>query len=120
MKELMMSLQEMESNERNLASTLKQSSSGCNNGDEQEKQGDDTESCNHFINHAEIAWHEGRKQWIGDRTKRQNKVNKEPVISWSMTYEDLLLTNQHFHRRIPLAEMVDFLVDVWHEHGLYD
>ncbi|CAA2984319.1 Hypothetical predicted protein, partial [Olea europaea subsp. europaea] len=39
---------------------------------------------------------------------------------WSMTYEDLLSTNDPFSEPIPLPEMVDFLVDIWHDEGLFD
>ncbi|RVW39108.1 hypothetical protein CK203_084118 [Vitis vinifera] len=37
-----------------------------------------------------------------------------------MTYEDLLSTNEPFSEPIPLTEMVDFLVDIWQDEGLYD
>ncbi|KAA0043988.1 uncharacterized protein E5676_scaffold352G002770 [Cucumis melo var. makuwa] len=72
-----------------------------------------------FINHAEIAWHERRKEWVGDRSENVQREPKEPILSWTMTYEDLL-TAEPFQQPIPLAEMVDFLVDIWHEDGLYD
>ncbi|CAA6666566.1 unnamed protein product [Spirodela intermedia] len=110
----------MESKDSNLASTKAPLPSGLSIVNEQEKHGDDNVSCVSFINHAEIAWHERRKEWVGDQSKKPHRMTKEPVISWSTTYEDLLSTNQHFPRRIALAEMVDFLVDIWHEDGLYD
>ncbi|KAH7574129.1 hypothetical protein JRO89_XS03G0255600 [Xanthoceras sorbifolium] len=40
--------------------------------------------------------------------------------NWNATYESLLGTNKPFSRPIPLPEMVDFLVDVWEQEGLYD
>ncbi|MQL78747.1 hypothetical protein Taro_011198, partial [Colocasia esculenta] len=46
--------------------------------------------------------------------------NSKSPSSWCTAYEDLLSTNQPFPQPIPLAEMVDFLVDIWHEEGLYD
>ncbi|GAB4854993.1 hypothetical protein Ancab_023580 [Ancistrocladus abbreviatus] len=55
-----------------------------------------------FVNHAAIAWHENRRKWIGDRSRRSKRGPKEPVISWSMAYEDLLLTNEPFKESIPL------------------
>ncbi|KAI4382700.1 hypothetical protein MLD38_008630 [Melastoma candidum] len=71
------------------------------------------------INHA--VWRESRKEWLGrDQTQRSGKVVKDPIISWSTSYEDLLLTNEPFSEPIPLAEMVDFLVDVWHMERLFD
>ncbi|KAJ6820602.1 uncharacterized protein M6B38_396540 [Iris pallida] len=73
-----------------------------------------------FVNHAAIAWNQRRKEWVGDQSKPPRRVSREPTISWCTTYEDLLSTNQPFAEPIPLSEMVDFLVDIWHEEGLYD
>ncbi|KAK6775205.1 hypothetical protein RDI58_026206 [Solanum bulbocastanum] len=41
-------------------------------------------------------------------------------VNWSTTYEELLSTTDPFSERIPLTEMVDFLVDIWHDEGLFD
>lgn len=73
-----------------------------------------------FINHAAEAWAEMRRQWVGHQAEVPRKAPREPVISWSTTYDDLLSTSERFPQRIPLSEMVDFLVDIWHEEGLYD
>ncbi|KAL2525888.1 hypothetical protein Adt_10942 [Abeliophyllum distichum] len=73
-----------------------------------------------FVNHAAISWHESRREWIGDLSQRSERVPKDQIISWSMTYEDLLSTNDPFPEPIPLPEMVDFLVDIWHDEGLFD
>ncbi|XP_010543438.1 PREDICTED: uncharacterized protein LOC104816354 [Tarenaya hassleriana] len=75
---------------------------------------------NIFVNHAEISWHEMRKQWVGDPSKRTSRMRAELAISFNATYEDLLLSNAPFHKPIPLAEMVDFLVDSWLGDGLFD
>ncbi|KAL1196629.1 hypothetical protein V5N11_021526 [Cardamine amara subsp. amara] len=75
---------------------------------------------NIFVNHAEIAWQEMRKKWVGDPSKRTSEMPVEPVISFNATYEDLLLSNTTFHKPIPLAEMVDFLADYWQGDGLFD
>ncbi|KAE8680821.1 putative small heat-shock protein [Hibiscus syriacus] len=40
--------------------------------------------------------------------------------SWNATYESLLGSNKPFPQPIPLPEMIDFLVDVWEQEGLYD
>ncbi|GLT88832.1 hypothetical protein SLE2022_068410 [Rubroshorea leprosula] len=68
------------------------------------------------------AWHENRKRWVGDQSQRSKRITKDPIIScsWTTTYEGLLSTNEPFSEAIPLAEMVDFLVDIWHEEGLFD
>ncbi|XP_051216015.1 uncharacterized protein [Lolium perenne] len=73
-----------------------------------------------FINHAAIAWAEMRSQWIGDKKKAPKEAGQEPIISWCTTYDDLLSTSERFSQPIPLPEMVDFLVDIWYEEGLYD
>lgn len=73
-----------------------------------------------FVNHAEIAWHERRREWVGDQSQGSRRAPREPIMSWTTTYEDLLLSTEPFQQPIPLAEMVDFLVDIWNEEGLYD
>ncbi|XP_021894997.1 uncharacterized protein LOC110812513 isoform X2 [Carica papaya] len=72
-----------------------------------------------FINHAAIAWQESRKKWVGEQPQ-QHRMAKDPIISWSTTYEELLSSNEPFSKPIPLPEMVDFLVDIWQDEGLYD
>ncbi|CAI9771492.1 unnamed protein product [Fraxinus pennsylvanica] len=43
------------------------------------------------------------------------------LLFWlECNYESLLGTSKPFAQPIPLAEMVDFLVDVWEQEGLYD
>ncbi|XP_073305325.1 uncharacterized protein [Primulina huaijiensis] len=73
-----------------------------------------------FVNHAAIAWDENRRKWTGNLSQKPKRIPKDPIISWSMTYEDLLSTNDPFSEPIPLAEMVDFLVDIWQDEGLFD
>ncbi|KAL7586940.1 uncharacterized protein LOC111913202 [Lactuca sativa] len=75
-----------------------------------------------FINHGLISWNESRRKWIGDQSQRsqRERTPEDPVISWSTTYEDLLSNNDRFPEPIPLSEMVDFLVDIWLDEGLYD
>ncbi|KAI3799685.1 hypothetical protein L1987_34984 [Smallanthus sonchifolius] len=73
-----------------------------------------------FINHGAIAWNEGRSQWVGDQSQKLQRMPKDPILSWSATYEDLLSTSNRFSEPIPLSEMVDFLVDTWHIEGLFD
>ncbi|KAK2969073.1 hypothetical protein RJ640_021112 [Escallonia rubra] len=89
-------------------------------GNEAKKPAENNGSTHVYTNHAAIAWHESRRKWIGDQSQRSNRMQKDPIISWSMTYEDLLSTHDPFPERIPLPEMVDFLVDIWHDEGLYD
>lgn len=70
--------------------------------------------------HAEIAWQEMRKKWVGDPSNRTSEMPDEPVIGFNATYEDLLTSNTPFNKPIPLAEMVDFLFDIWHGDGLFE
>nr|XP_034916475.1 uncharacterized protein LOC118050281 isoform X1 [Populus alba] len=73
-----------------------------------------------FINRGLLLWNQTRQQWLGNK-KTQNRTQvREPMISWNATYESLLGSNRPFSRPVPLAEMVDFLVDVWEQEGLYD
>ncbi|PPR83044.1 hypothetical protein GOBAR_AA37667 [Gossypium barbadense] len=69
--------------------------------------------------YAAISWHENRRKWTGDKSQKARKISKDQVISWSTTYEELLSTNEPFSEPIPLPEMVDFLVDIWHDDGLF-
>lgn len=73
-----------------------------------------------FVNHAEIAWHQMRKEWVGNRSKKLERPSKDSIVSLTMSYEDLLLSTEPFQQPISLPDMVDFLVDFWHEEGLYD
>ncbi|XP_017415436.1 uncharacterized protein LOC124821456 isoform X2 [Vigna umbellata] len=74
-----------------------------------------------FVNHAAIAWHEDRRKWVGDRSQHPPRIAKDQIISWSTSYEELLSTNEPFAEPIPLPEMVDFLVDIWHDdEGFFD
>ncbi|KAG5537558.1 hypothetical protein RHGRI_024872 [Rhododendron griersonianum] len=40
--------------------------------------------------------------------------------NWNATYESLLGSSKPFSQPVPLAEMVDFLVDIWEQEGMYD
>lgn len=74
-----------------------------------------------FVNHGLLLWSQTRQQWVGNK-KLENKPQKvqEPKLSWNATYDTLLGTNKPFTQSIPLSEMVDFLVDVWEQEGMYD
>ncbi|KAJ7972344.1 Zinc finger protein [Quillaja saponaria] len=73
-----------------------------------------------FVNHAETAWHQMRREWVGNQSLKLQRPPREPIMSLTTKYEDMLLSTEPFQQTIPLAEMVDFLVDIWHEEGLYD
>ncbi|KAI5060241.1 hypothetical protein GOP47_0024661 [Adiantum capillus-veneris] len=73
-----------------------------------------------FVNHALLLWEEQRRQWVGNRRERSSKDACEPVLSAETTYEDLLTTSRPFPRPVPLKEMMQFLVKIWMQEGLYD
>ncbi|XP_022951411.1 uncharacterized protein LOC111454240 isoform X2 [Cucurbita moschata] len=77
-------------------------------------------SSTEFVNSGLLLWNETRKQWVGNKTSESQKRVREPKISWNATYDSLLTTNKPFPEAIPLAEMIEFLVDVWEQEGLYD
>ncbi|XP_038986450.1 uncharacterized protein LOC103718530 isoform X1 [Phoenix dactylifera] len=80
-----------------------------------------TSNPSEFINHGLLLWNQTRQQWIGNRRpETQLQQVREPELSWNATYDSLLGTNKPFPQPIPLSEMVDFLVDIWEQEGLYD
>ncbi|KAK9102007.1 hypothetical protein Sjap_019261 [Stephania japonica] len=80
-----------------------------------------TSSPPEFVNHGLLLWNQTRQQWVGNRRAGNRKEQlREPRISWNATYDNLLGTNKPFPQPIPLSEMVDFLVDVWEQEGMYD
>ncbi|XP_016465234.1 uncharacterized protein LOC107788091 isoform X2 [Nicotiana tabacum] len=79
-----------------------------------------TNNNSEFVNHGLILWSKTRQEWIGSRTPEKRTAAGEPKLSFDASYETLLGTNKPFPQSIPLSEMVDFLVDVWEQEGLYD
>lgn len=80
-----------------------------------------TNNHSEFVNHGFVRWNQIRQQWVGRKIpENQPKQLLEPKLSWNATYDSLLGSNKPFPKRIPLAEMVDFLVDVWEQEGMYD
>ncbi|KAJ6922117.1 hypothetical protein NC652_015928 [Populus alba x Populus x berolinensis] len=78
-------------------------------------------SNSEFVNHGLLLWQLNRLQWIGSGTSgNQNQRRQESRLSWNATYEGLLGSRNPFPKPIPLSEMVNFLVDVWEQEGLYD
>ncbi|TYH48756.1 hypothetical protein ES332_D10G089600v1 [Gossypium tomentosum] len=96
-----------------------------------------------FVNHGNplrtsfglLLWNQIRQRWVGNRRSQNRKqLVQEPKLnthclsmvkqfwlcSWNATYENLLGSNKPFPQPIPLSEMIDFLVDVWEQEGLYD
>ncbi|KAF5466739.1 hypothetical protein F2P56_016641 [Juglans regia] len=74
-----------------------------------------------FVNHGLLLWNQTRQRWVGSK-RSENRVQqtREPKLSWNASYESLLGSNKPFPQPIPLVEMVDFLVDIWEQEGLYD
>ncbi|XP_058201816.1 uncharacterized protein LOC131316461 isoform X1 [Rhododendron vialii] len=79
-----------------------------------------TSNPTEFVNHGLLLWNQTRQQWTGNKKPLTSTQVREPKLSSNATYESLLGTNKAFRQPIPLPEMVDFLVDVWEQEGLYD
>ncbi|XP_029129737.1 uncharacterized protein LOC109811097 [Cajanus cajan] len=73
-----------------------------------------------FINHGLLLWNQIRQQWVGNKRSDNVSEIQEPRISSNATYDNLLGNNKPFPQPIPLREMIDFLVDIWEQDGLYD
>nr|GEV78776.1 hypothetical protein [Tanacetum cinerariifolium] len=66
-----------------------------------------------FVNHAELAWHEMRRAWVGDRSQTSDTNCRQPIMSWTTSFEDLLESGEPFPEPISLVDVVDLLVDIW-------
>ncbi|KAJ9190035.1 hypothetical protein P3X46_001272 [Hevea brasiliensis] len=74
-----------------------------------------------FVNHGLLLWNQTRQRWVGDkRSMNRAQQSQEPKLNWNATYDSLLGSNKPFPQPIPLSEMVDFLVDIWEQEGMYD
>ncbi|GAV87058.1 LOW QUALITY PROTEIN: DUF4050 domain-containing protein, partial [Cephalotus follicularis] len=87
-----------------------------------------------FVNHGKLLlWNQTRQRWVGHKRPengepqvREPKLNTHCLCmvkwlcSWNATYDSLLGSNKPFPQPIPLSEMVDFLVDIWEQEGMYD
>ncbi|TQD70981.1 hypothetical protein C1H46_043485 [Malus baccata] len=68
-----------------------------------------------------LLWNQTRHLWVGNKkSESPSKKIREPKLSWNASYESLLGSTKPFPQPIPLPEMVDFLVDIWEQEGLYD
>ncbi|CAA2998664.1 Hypothetical predicted protein [Olea europaea subsp. europaea] len=79
-----------------------------------------TSDHSEFINHGLLLWNQTRLQWVGNKRSQSRGKVQNPVLSWNASYESLLGNSKKFPQLIPLSEMVDFLVDIWEQEGLYD
>ncbi|CAL0335277.1 unnamed protein product [Lupinus luteus] len=80
-----------------------------------------TSTHTEFVNHGLILWNQSRQHWVGNKKpETRTQQLREPKLSWNATYESLLGSNKPFWQPIPLSEMVDFLIDIWEQEGLYD
>ncbi|KAH6761595.1 hypothetical protein C2S52_019028 [Perilla frutescens var. hirtella] len=79
-----------------------------------------TEKTKTVLDVGLLLWNQSRLQWLGTKKPQPHRKNQEPVLSWNASYENLLGTSKRFPQPVPLSEMVDFLVDIWDQEGLYD
>ena len=77
-----------------------------------------------FVNQGLLLWNQTRERWVGkERPKDNNPTDRNhgSKINWNTaSYDSLLGSNKLFPQPIPLNEMVDFLVEIWEQDGLYD
>ncbi|KAM0068682.1 hypothetical protein Hdeb2414_s0002g00075921 [Helianthus debilis subsp. tardiflorus] len=97
-----------------------QSSKGSKTVNDEKKSTIRDDSNPLFVNHAEMAWHEMRRAWVGDRSQKSHTKFRQPILSWTTSFEDLLSTGEPFPEPIPLTDVVDLLVDIWAEEGFYN
>ncbi|XP_050268435.1 uncharacterized protein LOC126712933 isoform X3 [Quercus robur] len=98
------------------------SSIGTSNQAPLDQQGFDgsVSNASEFVNHGLLLWNQTRQQWLGNKRSQSHPQVREPKIRWNETYDSLLSTKKPFRQPIPLREMVEFLVDIWDQEGLYD
>ncbi|XP_051119579.1 uncharacterized protein LOC127243537 isoform X2 [Andrographis paniculata] len=73
-----------------------------------------------FVNHGLLLWNQTRQKWLEcKRPRRLSQPVLDPKLSWNAIY-DGVLSYKPFLQPVPLSEMVDFLVNVWEQEGLYD
>ncbi|KAG6411204.1 hypothetical protein SASPL_129282 [Salvia splendens] len=72
-----------------------------------------------FINHGKSAAMEPKPLSM-DVDFLSHSLTLWRPYSWNASYENLLGTSKRFPQPVPLSEMVDFLVDIWDQEGLYD
>ncbi|KAJ4890005.1 Uncharacterized protein Rs2_29753 [Raphanus sativus] len=75
-----------------------------------------------FVNQGLLLWNQTRERWVGkERASNSPERNQGAKINWNAaSYDNLLGSNKLFPQPIPLNEMVDFLVEIWEQDGLYD
>ncbi|KAG2268385.1 hypothetical protein Bca52824_062940 [Brassica carinata] len=76
-----------------------------------------------FVNQGLLLWNQTRERWVGKEKPNNNLPdrNQGSKINWNAaSYDSLLASNKLFPQPIPLNEMVDFLVEIWEQDGLYD
>ncbi|AES81911.2 DUF4050 family protein [Medicago truncatula] len=56
-----------------------------------------------FVNHAEIAWNQKRKEWVGDQSNKAQRPPRVSTICLTGNPNDMLFSNESFRPPIPLA-----------------
>ena len=76
-----------------------------------------------FVNQGLLLWNQTRERWVRGKERDSNPPERKQgaKINWNAaSYDSLLGSNKLFPQPIPLNEMVDFLVEIWEQDGLYD
>ncbi|XP_042945867.1 uncharacterized protein LOC122279339 isoform X2 [Carya illinoinensis] len=69
---------------------------------------------------AKTAWHERRREWVGDHSKKSQRAPRKPTMGLVTADMDRLLSSQPYQQLMPLPVLVALLVEIWIEEGLYD
>ncbi|KAI3710126.1 hypothetical protein L2E82_39900 [Cichorium intybus] len=56
---------------------------------------------------AELAWHEMRRAWFGDRSQTLHTKFRHTILSWTISFQDLIASAEPFPDPVPLAENED-------------
>ena len=48
---------------------------------------------------AAIAWEQNRREWIGDRSRRSKRIQKDPIIRYMLSTASLVIPSP-FRRKI--------------------
>ncbi|GAU20327.1 hypothetical protein TSUD_338080 [Trifolium subterraneum] len=99
-------------------------SSNAHQGDSSEGSRDANENSltgkEAYVNPAEVAWNQMRKEWVGDQSKKIQRPPEASTICLTTSSEDMLLYGEPFRSPIPLPAVVNYFVKVWEDEGLFE
>ena len=77
-----------------------------------------------WVNVGLVRWNEQRKVWLAPRPRAGKVATRPKIIPLSVSVVTALVEDMDRVRElpapVPLPQMVDILVDMWEEEGLFD